>query len=40
MLSYEALSDNISTDSVIKEILKAVPAPDKPMQSHVQDPQT
>ncbi len=40
MLSYEALSDNISTDSVIKEILKAVPAPDKPMQSHVQVPQT
>jgi MoxR-like ATPase len=40
MLSYEAISDNISTDAVIQDILKAVPAPTKPLQSHVQIPQT
>ena len=38
MLSYEALSDNVSADTVIEEILKAVPAPDKPLHSHVQIP--
>lgn len=40
MLSYEALSENISSDNLINEILKAVPPPEKPMQSHVQVPQT
>lgn len=35
VLSYEALSDNVSADAVIQEILKAVPAPDKPLHSHV-----
>ena len=38
MLSYEALSDSMSADTVIEEILKAVPAPDKPLHSHVQIP--
>jgi MoxR-like ATPase len=38
MLSYEALSDNVSADTVIGQILKAVPAPDKPLHSHVQFP--
>jgi MoxR-like ATPase len=38
MLSYEALSDNVSADVVIQQILKAVPAPDKPLHSHVQLP--
>uniref|UniRef100_UPI0040555526 AAA family ATPase n=1 Tax=Orrella sp. TaxID=1921583 RepID=UPI0040555526 len=38
MLSYEALSDNVNADTVIEEILKAVPAPDKPLHSHVQIP--
>ena len=38
MLSYEALSDNVSADTVIEEILKAVTAPDKPLHSHVQIP--
>jgi MoxR-like ATPase len=36
MLSYEALSDNMSAETVIEAILKAVPAPDKPLHSHVQ----
>ena len=38
MLSYEALSDSMSADTVIEEILKAIPAPDKPLHSHVQIP--
>ena len=40
MLSYEALSDHITTDAVIQDILKALPAPTKPLHSHVQISQT
>ena len=40
MLSYEALSDQITTDAVIQDILKALPAPTKPLHSHVQISQT
>jgi MoxR-like ATPase len=35
VLSYEAISDSVSTDQVIRRIMKAVPVPDKPLESHV-----
>jgi MoxR-like ATPase len=34
-LSYEALSDGLSADQLIEQILRAVPVPDKPLESHV-----
>ena len=34
-LSYEALSEGITADQLISQILRAVPAPDKPLESHV-----
>jgi MoxR-like ATPase len=40
MLSYEALSDHITSDAVIQDILRALPAPTKPLHSHVQISQT
>ncbi|GMV55676.1 MAG: MoxR-like ATPase [Betaproteobacteria bacterium] len=36
VLSYEALSDLKTPDELILSILQAVPAPDKPLASHVQ----
>jgi MoxR-like ATPase len=35
VLSYEALSDGVSTDDLIGRILKAVPAPEKVLEAHV-----
>jgi MoxR-like ATPase len=35
-LSYEALSDAQTADGIIMKILQAVPAPDKPLATHVQ----
>jgi len=35
VLSYDALSEQVTTDAIIKQILKAVPAPEKPLESHV-----
>jgi MoxR-like ATPase len=35
VLSYEALSDSTSADDLIRQILKAVPRPEKVLQSHV-----
>ena len=35
VLSYEALSDGVSADDLIRQILKAVPAPEKVLESHV-----
>lgn len=35
VLSYEALSDGVTADSIIEKILKAIPAPEKPLESHV-----
>ena len=35
-LSYEALSDSVSADDLVMKILKAIPAPDKPLATHVQ----
>ena len=34
-LSYEALADGISADRLVLEILRHVPAPDKPLDTHV-----
>ena len=35
VLSYEALSEGISADDLIRQILKAIPAPEKMLESHV-----
>jgi MoxR-like ATPase len=35
VLSYEAISDSITPDQIVSHILKAVPAPEKPLESHV-----
>jgi MoxR-like ATPase len=34
-LSYEALADGISADRLVLEILRNIPAPDKPLDTHV-----
>jgi len=34
-LSYEALSESVTPDDIIARILRAVPAPEQPLQSHV-----
>jgi MoxR-like ATPase len=34
-LSYEALSESITADQIVGDILRAVPAPEKPLESHV-----
>jgi MoxR-like ATPase len=38
VLSYEALSVGMTADSLILKILQAVPAPQKPLDRHVQIP--
>ena len=35
VLSYEALSDGVTADELVRQILKAVPAPEKLLESHV-----
>ncbi len=35
-LSYEALSDAMTPDAIVLQILQTVPAPEKPLASHVQ----
>src|SRR5690606_29576534 len=34
-LSYEALSESVTQDRIVSRILGAVPAPEKPLESHV-----
>ncbi|MGN6103261.1 MAG: hypothetical protein ACTHOR_19160, partial [Devosia sp.] len=34
VLSYEALAEGISADDIVTRILKAVPAPEKPLDAH------
>ncbi|GAA0837257.1 MAG: MoxR family ATPase [Cupriavidus sp.] len=34
-LSYEALSDGISADQIVTRIVRALPAPERPLDSHV-----
>ena len=36
VLSYEALSDGQSADTLIARVMQAVPLPDRPLESHVQ----
>ncbi|CAM5766500.1 MoxR-like ATPase [Labrys miyagiensis] len=36
VLSYEALAEEVTADDIILRILKAVPAPEKPLEGHVQ----
>jgi len=38
VLSYEAVSDGLSPDEVIRSVMEAVPAPDMPMESHAGPP--
>jgi MoxR-like ATPase len=35
VLSYEALSEGLTPEAIIAQILQAVPVPDKPLDSHV-----
>ena len=35
VLSYEALSENLSPDQLIGKLLRAIPAPDTPLSTHV-----
>ena len=35
VLSYEAISESITPDDIVAQVLKAVPAPEKPLESHV-----
>jgi MoxR-like ATPase len=35
VLSYEAIAEQVTADDLIARILKAVPAPEKPLESHV-----
>jgi MoxR-like ATPase len=38
VLSYEALTDSLTPDQLVMRIMQAVPAPDKPLATHVQVP--
>ena len=35
VLSYEALTDGVSSDQIVQEVMRRVPAPAKPLESHV-----
>ena len=35
VLSYEAISESITPDDLVGRLLKAIPAPEKPLESHV-----
>jgi len=35
VLSYEALSEGLTADAIIEQIMKAIPIPDKPLENHV-----
>lgn len=35
VLSYEAISESITPDQIIGQVLKTIPAPDKPLEAHV-----
>jgi len=35
VLSYEAMSDNITSDAILKTILEHIPVPEQPLQTHV-----
>jgi MoxR-like ATPase len=35
VLSYEALSEGLTADAIIEQIMRAIPVPDKPLENHV-----
>jgi MoxR-like ATPase len=35
VLSYEALADGVTADALIRSLLLKVPAPEKPLETHV-----
>ena len=35
VLSFEALSDDVTADEIIKKVLNRIPAPTEPLQGHV-----
>src|SRR5690606_34688895 len=35
VLSYEALSDQLTADHIVQRIMQHLPAPEKPLESHV-----
>ena len=35
VLSYEALSEGLTADAIIEQIMGAIPVPDKPLENHV-----
>jgi MoxR-like ATPase len=35
VLSYEALSESVTTDKLVARILRTIPAPEKPLEAHV-----
>lgn len=40
VLSYEAISDSLTSDQILHRILSHVPVPDKPLESHVTVPKS
>jgi MoxR-like ATPase len=40
VLSYEALSESVSSDDIVARVLKAVPVPEKPLESHARSEAT
>jgi MoxR-like ATPase len=35
VLSYEAMSESVTADQIVGQVLRAVPAPEKPLEAHV-----
>jgi MoxR-like ATPase len=35
VLSYEALTDGVSADQIVQQVMRRIPAPAKPLESHV-----
>ncbi|HVL58762.1 MAG TPA: MoxR family ATPase, partial [Burkholderiaceae bacterium] len=35
VLSYEALADGMSADQIVQRVMQSVPAPEKPLETHV-----
>jgi MoxR-like ATPase len=36
VLSYEAMSDNVTSDEILKRVLDRVPIPAEPLKTHVE----
>jgi MoxR-like ATPase len=35
VLSYEALTDNVTADEVVRQVMRRIPVPAKPLDTHV-----